>query len=227
MGMTVGRKYNPSSEWENTRIPQAHFHTVVEADGKVLLDRSGTQFRDEDLPSSMIYRETTRDLKATVYWKPAGTEDRSRWVALVASYTRSDVLIHNGKKDVGTDSGWPSYLAPQHVQGFEFVWEISARSLKVDLGPIVLKQQIDEKRFVSVKAQVRCQECEEYGAIPQLIQVDDTLWTLVLYADPTRLKPAIDGKQLYININMTGRGGAAGVGTVSVLVSLSRRSRQR
>jgi hypothetical protein len=226
MGMMVGRKYNPSSKWENKRIPEAHYHTIVEADGQVVLDSSGTRFRDEDLPSSMIYRETTRDLKATVYWKPGGTQDRNKWVALVASYQRPDVLIPNGKKDAGTDSGLDSYSAPQHVQGFDFVWVITPKSMRKDFGPIVLRQKIDEDHFIGVDAHIRCQECADEGVNPQLIRVDDTLWTLYMGVDPTRIKPTIDGKQLYLNINMTGRGGVSAFGTITVLVSLSRRSRE-
>jgi hypothetical protein len=214
---TVSRKYNPTSDWESTQIPDNHYQTEVEIDGKQAFSRPGVNFKESELPNELMIGENTKEVKTTVYWKPNGTADRTLWVPLAANYAVTGVAVPLGKKPFEI-----SYPVPEQVEGFEFDWVLSAKSLKKDFGPIVMQQKIGEGRFVAVQAQVSCQECAELGIDAQLIQSDDTKWTLALRADPAKLKPTINGKKLDIGINMTGRGGASGFGVVSVNIKVGR-----
>jgi hypothetical protein len=80
----IGLKYNPSSEWRATSLPDSLYRTVVMQNGAVVFDRSGSRFSETDLPESMRVFGMTAPLTTTIYWQPEATTDRTRWVPIAS-----------------------------------------------------------------------------------------------------------------------------------------------
>jgi hypothetical protein len=220
MKATVSRKYNPTTDWVATAIPEDHYQTVVEIKGREVFNRSGTVFKDAELPADLVVTEAMtdpKDIRMTVYWKPGGTSDRTQWVALMSNQADADVRIKPTKNFSVV------YPAPEHVEGFEFTWVISPKSMSKSLGPIDLRQRIAEGRQVPVSsAQAVCTECAEFGINARLVQSDDK-WSLQMdVADRSKLTRAIDGHRFEIAIDMQGRGNSNGTGVVVVTTKVGR-----
>lgn len=214
MKATVSRKYNPSTDWVATQIPEDHYQTVVEIKGREVFNRASTVFKDAELPPELMVTEQTTnptDIKMTVYWKPGGNADRTTWVALMSNQQTAEVPIKPAKAFT------VSYPAPEHFEGFEFNWLLTTRKMSADLGPIDLRQKIGPDRIVPVtEADAVCSDCAEYGVSARLV-ADGEKWTLHMeVADRSKLKKTIDGHRFEIQINMKGRGGASGSGLVFV-----------
>jgi hypothetical protein len=217
MHATVGRKYNPSSQWLSREIPDAHYQTVVEIDGRVVFDRPGTSFPDAELPAELMIEEGMKQVKTVVYWKPGGTDDRVQWVPLLSNF-EPGIRIAPSRRELLID-----YPAPEQVEGFEFDWMLTPEALKADFGPIVLRQTIGTGKYGGVQAAVNCPDCSEYGIVPRLVREDETRWSLRMEAadtDEHLREAAISGKRFALVIDMRGRGGSSGTGTVVVNVKL-------
>lgn len=80
----IGLKFNPSSEWRATSLPDSLYRTVVMQNEAVVFDRSGTRFSETDLPESMRVLGMTAPLSTTIYWQPEATTDRTRWVPIAS-----------------------------------------------------------------------------------------------------------------------------------------------
>jgi hypothetical protein len=213
MKATVSRKYNPTTDWMATQIPEDHYQTVVEVKGREVFNRAGVSFKDAELPPDLVVTEAMTnpsDIKLTVYWKPGGNSDRTTWVPLMSNQQDADVPIKPAKAFT------VSYPAPEHLAGFEFTWTISPKNMKFNSGPeIDLRQKIAEGRMVPVtEASVTCTECTDYGLSPRLVN-DGDKWSLQMeIADRSKLTRALDGKRFELVIDMQGRGNASGTGVV-------------
>lgn len=220
MKATVSRKYNPSTDWVATQIPEDHYQTVVEVKGREVFNRAGVSFKDAELPPDLLVTEqmtSPTDIKMTVYWKPGGNADRTTWVALMSNQQGAEVPIKPAK------SFTVSYPAPEHFEGFEFEWILSPKRMSFTTGEIDLRQKIGENRIVPVtNADASCTECAEYGLSARLIPSGEK-WALQMdVADRSKLKKTIDGKRFEILINMQGRGNASGTGVVVVTTKVGR-----
>lgn len=213
MKATVSRKYNPSTDWVATQIPEDHYQTVVEVKGREVFNRAGVSFKDAELPPDLTVTEAMTnpsDIRMTVYWKPGGNSDRTTWVPLMSNQQDAEVAIKP------TKAFTVNYPAPEHFEGFEFTWVISPRNMTFNSGPeIDLRQKIADNRVVPItQATASCTECAEYGINPRLINEGDK-WSLQMeIADRSKLTRALDGKRFEIVIDMQGRGNASGVGVV-------------
>ncbi|MBC8144860.1 MAG: hypothetical protein H7X80_04685 [bacterium] len=220
MKATVSRKYNPSTDWVATQIPEDHYQTIVEIKGREVFNRAGTVFKDAELPADLLVSEQTTqptDIKLTVFWKPGGNSDRTTWVPLMSNQQAAEVIIKPSKAFA------ISYPAPTHDEGFEFTWVISPKKMSNTMGPIILRQKIGDGRNVPVTdATVSCAECAEYGLAARLIP-DGENWSVVMeVADRTKLKKTVDGHRFDLGIEMKGRGGAAGTGGVNVTTKVGK-----
>jgi hypothetical protein len=220
MKATVSRKYNPTTDWVTTAIPEDHYQTVVEVKGREVFNRAGTSFKDAELPAELLVTEqmtNPADIRMTVYWKPGGNSDRTTWVPLMSNQADADVRIKP------TKAFMVSYPAPEHVEGFEFEWVISPKRMSNTMGPIDLRQKVGDNRMVPVsEATVTCTECAEYGLNARLVPEGDK-WSLVMdVADRSKLKKTIDGKRFELSIDMQGRGNASGAGVVAVTTRVGR-----
>jgi hypothetical protein len=208
MRAMIGRKYNPSSEWKSLDIPAAHYQTVVDIDGREVFNRFGISFREGELPDDMMVTEGMKDIHTTIYWKPNGTADRTRWVAIATNFGTAS----RRRFEI-------SYPAPEQIEGSEFDWLITSRSPTVKFGPIVLVQNLGHGKQLGVKPTLSCDECAEFGVSASLHQNDETEWELSMSADPSQLNPAINGRHFKIFLMLEGRGGATAAGSVDVTVS--------
>jgi hypothetical protein len=214
----IGRKYNPSTQWESGHIPDAHYQTVVELNGTTW-SRPGTQFQDADLPEEMIVRENADAPIIRVYWRPDGTFDRSRWALLLSTVEaeRGNGVIWPGEVRV-------SYQAPEQTEGFEFalpldlgsdkteqVLELDGIKLSQNLGPFTTRG-IDE-------AGIYCEECAKLGISAELVKRDEFYWKLRLHIDTEKAREIYScGRTLPMMIDMTGRGNTHSGGTITVKI---------
>jgi hypothetical protein len=220
MKATVSRKYNPSTDWVATAIPEDHYQTVVEVKGREVFNRAGTAFKDAELPAELLVTEqmtNPSEIKMTVYWKPGGNSDRTTWVPLMSNQQDADVPIKPVKPFA------VNYPAPEHFEGFEFEWVISPKRMSHTMGPIDLRQKVGDNRMVPVTtANVSCNECAEFGLNARLVPEGDK-WSLVMdVADRSKLKKSIDGKRFELLIDMQGRGNASGTGVVVVTTKVGK-----
>lgn len=218
MRAVVGRKYNPSSDWMSPFIPDDHYQTVVSINGNQVFDHPGVSFKDPELPNEMLVAEATKNIETTVFWKPGGTADRTKWVPILTSKPGGQASI------VPTKPMEITYQAPEHTDGYEFDFTISPKNLKKDFDGITLQQRLADNRFIGVTATASCQECADYGLSVRLLPgADDRTWTMHVEADPKKLKPAINGKRFEVEINMAGRGGVTNTSAVVFTVKVASR----
>ena len=208
---TIGMKYNPSSSWTHPEIPRSYYRTIVEFNNAVVFDQPGVSFSDSLLPDALIVRENLRKLRVRVFLRPNGTSDSSRWILLLSNDPSAPAAVRPGEVRI-------YYRAPEHYDGFGYVWEITPRKNTERFGPIVLKQQTGsgENDYSPVRADVTCENCAELGVTCRLIQVDDFNWELLMEANLKKVRPSIDGKQCDIIIDMVGKGGAVNVSVVVI-----------
>ncbi len=214
----VGKKYNPSSEWTDSEIPESHYQTVVELNGAVALDQAGVTFKDSELPEAITVRENTKTIKSTVYWKPSGTSDRGQWVPLLSNDPQSSAAIKPGETSI-------AYQAPEQSDGFTYSWVITPKKNNESFGPVVLKQKTGPgaNDFSPVQATVNCEDCAQFGVTYRLTQADDFNWNLLMEADLKKVPPTINGKRFDLTIDMTGKGGAVNTGVVQVDVRVAKK----
>ncbi len=213
----IGRKYNPSSDWVSPFIPDDHYQTVVTINGNTAFDRPGVSFKDADLPNELMVSEGTKNIVTTVYWKPGGIADRTKWVPVLTSQPGTTAaIVANKPVDI-------NYQAPEHTDGFEFEMPITSKSLQKDFDGIILQQRLGDNKFIGVQATASCQECSDYGLNVRLIPGgDDRTWTLHVEADRQKLKPAINGKRFEVEINMQGKGGVNNTSAIVFTVKVGR-----
>jgi hypothetical protein len=98
----VGQVYDPSSEWSNITIPGNHYQTIVTIKGMEVLNRAGTMFRNlpEVLRRAMTITEdiAPEDIVTSVYWKPGGSNDMTRWVLLLSNQPNRRAVISLEKR---------------------------------------------------------------------------------------------------------------------------------
>lgn len=218
MRAIVGRKYNPTSDWMSPFIPDDHYQTVVEINGNKVFDSPGVSFKEGDLPNEMMVTEGTKTIATTVYWKPGGIADRSKWVPILSNTPGVQASI------VATRPVDISYQAPEHTDGYEFDFVLTPKNLKKDFDGIILQQRLSDTRSIGVQATASCQECSDNGLSVRLIPgVDEKTWTLHVEADRAKLKPTINGKRFEVEINMTGRGGVSNTSAVIFTVKVASR----
>ncbi len=209
----VGRVYNPSTEWASTSIPAEHYQTVVDFNGNQVFSSTGINFKPSDLPDDLMVTEATKEVDTYVYWKPGGTANRDEWVKVLSSKP--------GEATVSISGIDITYQPPTHNEGFEFDFILSQKSFEADFSPIVLSQTVGTGRTVGVTANATCAECSEYGLSTRLTQIDDKQWNLhVEVVDASKLNASINGKRFEVAIDMSGKGGATGIGFVTFTVKV-------
>ena len=203
----VGRVYSPETEWVATQIPPEHYHTIVKIDGNTVFDKTGTSFETADLDKkAMEVKQSTRQISTTVFWKPNGSTDRTKWRPLVSTDPTfsGDVQVSSAKIE-------PRYQTPTHDEGFEFTWTISQRSQKIDASPITIRQPLDQGAFGEATSVVAaCDECGEYGlGQPRVTSIGNYQWSMFMeVVDVQKMlkrRREINGKVLQIPLTISAR----------------------
>ncbi len=211
----VGRKFNPTSEWESNHIPESHYRTVVYIKGKEVLNKAGTTFRDGDLPDDLTVDGDWRpsDIVAEVFWTPLGTPSRDNWVLLAANQPPSNPLVGTTPKvplqSKSLEITWP---APDVFDGFTHDAVITSKDQSWTLGPITIKQLVGSNQYGATSVTATCSECEDYGIGGlNMTKIDEFQWNLqARITDASKLRREIIGKTFDVQLTMTGQGGATG-----------------
>lgn len=222
MRAVVGAQYDPSSDWASLYIPDDHYQTVVEVKGTEVLNRPGTSHRTltPDLAKQLTVVEGTRpgDIKTSVYWKPGGTPDRSKWVLLLANQSGTSALIQP------EDEMSISFPPPQLVaENFDFTVALSPRQKTWTSSQFQVVQRIGATDY-GVRATATCSDCDKYGINVELEQIDDQNAQLKVFVpDFNRLlkqSKEVSGQKLQIDITLQGKGNSRSeIMTITPLIS--------
>lgn len=213
----IGRKYNPTSEWMSGNVPNSHYQTVVEINGEQALNQEGTVFKEAELAANMKVTESTKSVKTTVYWKPNGVADKSKWVALLTNDKNGSSII---KPTKDFQIVFPS---PEQTDGFEAEWVINSKKLTSDVTTITVSQRLGDNSVpAEIQGEAGCSECSTYGLTFRLVGGDGGIYTLSgTVSDIAVFKKNIaglQGKRFEIGFTIRGRGGVSSQGTTFVTV---------
>lgn len=219
----IGRKYNPTTEWQSTQIPADQYHTKVYFNGQLVFSKPGTSFRDSELDALTVPENLTDPSKLVteVYWKPNGISDSSQWVKLLSNQPNTNAVVPLSGERKMTIS-WP---APDIVEGGEDKEAILTPTQMTWTWPIVAKQTVGRQSYgLTEPPGVSCTECGDFGiSVRAMPGTDATQWTLqVTVSDPSKLKPSINGKRFEIPITMRGKGGAQNTASIFFTVAVRR-----
>lgn len=216
----IGRKYNPTSEWMSGNVPNSSYQTVVEINGEQVLNKEGTVFKEAELENNMKVTEGTKSVKTVVYWKPNGTSDKSRWVALLTNDKSSNALLKPNKDFQIV------YPSPEQADGFEAEWVITSKKLSSDVTTVTVNQRLGESTIpAEIVGDALCAECSEYGLQFRFNGGDGGIYTLVGIADPAKIKQKVasmQGKRFEVGFSVKGRGGVTSQGTTYVTVRVAK-----
>ena len=219
---TIGKKYNPSTEWVSTTIPADQYQTKVFFNGTEVFNKPGTSFRDAELDPLIVPENLTDGTKLVteVYWKPNGNPDPSTWVKLLSTNPASTGVVPLGEKRMTVS--WP---APDITEGAEDAEAILTPSQMTWTWPLTIKQQVGRQSYGVVEAPAAsCTDCDEYGISVRMIPgADPTQWSVIAtVSDPKKLKGSINGKRFEIAITMRGKGNAQNTASKFFTVAVRR-----
>jgi hypothetical protein len=219
---TIGKKYNPSTEWKSTTIPADQYQTKVYFNGVQVFNKPGTSFRDAELDPLIVPENLTDPTKLVteVYWKPNGTNDSSQWVKLLSNQPNTNAVVPLGEKRMTIS--WP---APDIVEGAEDKEAILTPSQQSWTWPMTIKQTVGRQSYGLVEPPgVSCNDCEEFGLGVRMIPgADPTQWSMIVsVTDPKKLKASINGKRFEVPVTMRGKGNSQNTASIFFTIAVRR-----
>ncbi|MBS1910780.1 MAG: hypothetical protein JST22_02220 [Bacteroidetes bacterium] len=210
----IGQVYDPSTQLYTPYIADADYQTVVTFKGAEVLNRAGTMFTPSDphgrSPLTITSDLRPEDVVTKVYWKPGGTEERSRWVLLLCNQpgVTPQPVIPLETRRMSIEA--PPVQAPAEMPS-AFVLSFNATTRTCSTPPLNLSWMVDAHDSTAT-ASIQCAECAAFQLKPQLIPLGGGRYRLSVGASDYDLlensRTRLSDKSIELGLVMSGRSGA-------------------